>query len=957
MIGEYGEVLVMDWGLAQWLDEPAFKDAGDAPQCIEGTPQYMSPEQSEGKRLDERSDIYSLGGTLYSILTYRPPIEGANLVEIVQKLRTGEISLLQPGGTIAGSQEKKINHRLQREVPSALQAVTMKAMALDPKERYQSVAAFVADLEAYLRGFATQAEQAGLGRQIWLLICRNRIASSFAALLLVTALVFTVQLAKSEAKATQNANLANEEAERATRNAQEAQKQELIAKANSKKAEEQTVIAEANAKRAFEEKELSRRAAAAASLSVAEFAEETGRRQQMIKALAMVPEDLRGQLWRYVDRKKDTSVLTIVPKPGTNWRVPVAHPTETNTLLVPYSDGWIRLLDLATGAITDMFKNDLGGYSMLQNPLAVSSDGTRLAVMSFKSKPSETSLSDFRIEVFGMAGGEPQTVIQFSFETLDIHSRLDFNPDGSLLLLSSYFGNGVFVFDAYTGSFLWSDLKDERAYGGFTQTGNEVFLMGRKAGLSVRSPWTGKVSRSQPEVKVRDWRQLNTADPEWKSVFYAENGVCRCIDISTGQISGLLPLPSGTSFDGTFAYIPDRKMLAVLGGNSKQFGTFQLWDPENSKRLLSLHVPIDSRWRDPESWSIIAPRNSNLIAAARGDTIKVFKIPMLRPEKTLSIESNSACDNFAFLTQPNCVASVFRWNSLFKKDGWTTGVGVLDLDAPVVKNTLSHVFGYGRTWPGSVITTDQSGRLVCTNVCINDNTNEETLKLFRIGADGISELPLDYPKKVFASAHLSPKGNLIWTGDAILETSSGKQLREVDRNGIKYPDIKDITPRWVGNSSVVEIALYYRNKEQSIGDRALILWNVENGKQVASALAPDAGSLTASPDGRQIAEGGNDKKVRIRDGKTLIEQRVLRVHDDAVLAVAWHPSLPLLATASADRTVRIWDLKSDTMVEEFGIFQLLPDRLFWSPDGTQLAVRSKDVHAVIDIIKPAACQK
>jgi hypothetical protein len=306
------------------------------------------------------------------------------------------------------------------------------------------------------------------------------------------------------------------------------------------------------------------------------------------------------------------------------------------------------------------------------------------------------------------------------------------------------------------------------------------------------------------------------------------------------------------------------------------------------------------------------------------------------------------------------VASSFIEPSASAKDGWTGRVGVINLEAPPVKNALSLLFGYGRNrggYPGAVITTDQAGRLVCASVCIDEEANEGVLKLFRVGADEISEVALGSPKNTYGQAHLSPKGDFIWAGYAIFETSPGKKPRNVDWRGIERPDFRDVTPRWVGDSHVVEMVLTQPNKESSLKGRSLALWSVADGKHAASVLAPNAKSLAASPDGSQIAEGGSDKKVRIRDGKTLVEQRVLRVHDDAVLAVAWHPTLPVLATASADRTVRIWDLNSDTMVEEFGLFEMVPDRLFWSPDGTQLAVRSRSVGAVIDIVRPVSCQK
>ena len=212
MVGEYGEVLVMDWGLAKTLgsgeiereeslgsfhssastDSMGMTMEGD----VMGTPQYMSPEQAEGwvADLDERSDIYSLGGMLYALLTLRPPIGGKTLEEVLTKVKSGQIDSMI---TLRGGKEAVTVEgvgAMECLVPEALQAVTLKAMALDRDRRYSSVEAFSADLEAYQNGFATQAEEAGFWKRAKLWVRRNKVVAGSVAVLAFVVSGFTAQV-------------------------------------------------------------------------------------------------------------------------------------------------------------------------------------------------------------------------------------------------------------------------------------------------------------------------------------------------------------------------------------------------------------------------------------------------------------------------------------------------------------------------------------------------------------------------------------------------------------------------------------------------------------------------------------------------------------------------------------------------------------------------------------------
>jgi serine/threonine protein kinase len=188
MIGDYGEVLVMDWGLARVLgakerDVPtavtsARRDLSYCYGTIEGvllgTPQYMSPEQSRGETatLDARSDIFALGAILHQMLTLQPAFDGPDSETILDHIRSGKTV---PPHEVA--QVKTLPHCPNGLVPQSLSAVVMKALQVKRERRYPNVEALQKDIAAYQGGFATSAEEAGWWRQFTLLVRRHRAVS------------------------------------------------------------------------------------------------------------------------------------------------------------------------------------------------------------------------------------------------------------------------------------------------------------------------------------------------------------------------------------------------------------------------------------------------------------------------------------------------------------------------------------------------------------------------------------------------------------------------------------------------------------------------------------------------------------------------------------------------------------------------------------------------------------
>jgi len=220
MIGDYGEVLLMDWGLAKVLDPKAnLKASYEGHSIIRtgvreelhaaekqsgnvlGTPQYMAPEQAYGQHdaLDVRTDVYALGAILHHLLTLRPPIEGPDPQSILTKVAAGEF-LPARNATLGNV---RLPHLLNGRVPEPLSAVAQKAMANQADDRYQTVRDFQADIQAYQAGFATTAENAGKVKQALLMLKRQRYVVGGLVVLLAVLLVFAAQLFRERRTASQ----------------------------------------------------------------------------------------------------------------------------------------------------------------------------------------------------------------------------------------------------------------------------------------------------------------------------------------------------------------------------------------------------------------------------------------------------------------------------------------------------------------------------------------------------------------------------------------------------------------------------------------------------------------------------------------------------------------------------------------------------------------------------------
>jgi len=167
-----GVVWITDFGLARAVD----LEQASQSTPLAGTLRYMAPEQFSG-RVDARSDVYSLGLTLYELLTLQPAFEDASRSQLIRKIT---------------QQQPVPPRKVHPEIPRDLETIVLKAVAREPAHRYQTAADFARDLERFIEDRPIAARRASPIERLWRWSRRNRAVAGLGVCALVFFVLFGV---------------------------------------------------------------------------------------------------------------------------------------------------------------------------------------------------------------------------------------------------------------------------------------------------------------------------------------------------------------------------------------------------------------------------------------------------------------------------------------------------------------------------------------------------------------------------------------------------------------------------------------------------------------------------------------------------------------------------------------------------------------------------------------------
>jgi WD40 repeat protein/serine/threonine protein kinase len=893
MVGRFGEVYVMDWGLAKVQGRPDVRDLrlrpgtaapGAAPEAaavttlrgddvhdapgsplvtvdgdVVGTPAYMSPEQAKGDMefVGPRSDVYAMGAILYELLAGHVPHTAPDRVlhvrEVLESVKRGRVPPVR---------------EVDPEVRPELEAICTKAMQYEPIDRYTSVLELAEDLRAFLEGRVVAAHDRSTVARTSKWVRRNKVlvyVAASAAIAGIWSLLVTVGM---------QTNL-NDELRAATAG-QIALQQQAV---------ELTKAAEAARQSAEWQSYFGR-------LRLASLHLQAGHPDEAAQVLAECPAEQRGWEWRYLDLRLDPALL-VVPAQDTLLSA-VALSADGRRLVHEAPGGGLRVWDVDAAEE----RTPLAGHDAVVHAVALDAGGMRAVSGS----------RDRTVRAWDLSGvGDAALLRGHEYEVRSVAV----GADGRVAASAS----------GEPFALVW-DL-DAALAGRSTAPRARLPLPDVKVDAVAVSPDGARVATASDDGFVRLWDVEDPADPVVRLELVGHRGSVTSVALSadgstvaSGGVDKAVHVWSartGRPITVLRAHEDAVRSVAISadGGrvaSSADDGTVRLWDVATARQVAVL--PGQAGW-----------------TSAVGLDAAGWRVAAMTAEGGVRVWSVEASGSLAVLADGGGeVASL-----ALSADGRRMASGGTDAQVRLwdAETGLQFATLTGHSGGINAVALSRDGSLVVTG------SNDSTARLWdgETGAP-LRELP-GHGQRV-QSVAVTGDGSRVVTGAndsraRVWDARSGEELLELQGH----------------DGPVLAVALGGADSLIATGsaDGTVRMWSAPTGEPQL-VLRGHTGRVTAvafGPDGALVASGSDDRTVRVWNavsgGAPLA---VLRGHSASVNAVSVDPAGRRVATGSDDQTVRVWDVRTGEALLLLREHRAAVRGVCFDPSGRRLVSGSSD---------------
>ena len=895
-----GNVWVTDFGLAK--DESDGDDLTNTGDII-GTLRYMAPERFNG-RADVRSDVYSLGLTLYEMLLLRPAFNAADRNSLIKQV----------------TQEAPLPPRqLDHSVPRDIETVVLKAIARDPAHRYQTPAEMADDLKRFIEDQPVRARRISAAERLWRSCRRNPLVAGLGAGIV---LVFLVGFAGVTWQWFEAAR------------AREAEKRERGSAVTAR------VTAEYERDAARWREYRANMAAVASALSLNNMTEA----RRLLEASS---EGHRGWEWRHFMTRLD-GAKAILRHSAPVWHA--AFNRDGTRLVTSSKDGCLRVWDAATGR--ELFRKQLtartplGGFGMAE----ILPDGRVVYVGAGESA----------LIWHPLAPETPDVVIPISDTYIP-----KLSPGKGHVAWSDRTAGKAWLWDVRGGraparlpdtpSSAVAFGRDDRLLA-MTVEGNAIVIWDVARGVEVRRfganpdwhnilavhPRTDRVVAATLYPKCELWLWTAGGDPIRRQAVH-DNTVTyltfspdgsRLASASLDQKIGLwygdtlepVRLLEGHTGKVTqVEFTPDGKRLVSMSEDL----SVRLWDAAGGKRVATLqgHTELIN-------YLAISPAGDTAATAANDGTVRLWDLAQAETRNTMRKHRSFVYD-----------VSFSPDGSLLASAGWD---GKLLLWDAATQTTLSERLQENGPLTANVVqcaSWSRDGRylaVVARDSFVHiwdakDPKEPRKLRTLTVPTNGL---------EADIRAAFNHDGTLLATGSdkgpiALWDPRTGEKRVEWDgrhrRNAASvYTSDVSFSPdgQLIASGGADGVVRLWRVSDVLAGRTTEPLAELKGHNECVHRLV-------WGKDGTWLASASQDRSVRLWSVEGAKELKVLP-HGSIVYGLALSPDEKRLASGCADNTIRIWDVESGEQVAELRGHGAYVKSVAFSPDGERLVSASGD---------------